>query len=126
MWCLMVLGLGPWHGMTCSQNEVNVPLLLHEQDDTLLWKLHDGILKSFSVRDAWQTVRDRGEEVEWSYLVWSRYWIPRHAIHLWLVMRRRLKTQDGLRQWDVDNDVDLKLLVSTMQGSTRFSLSLVF
>ncbi|PWA89333.1 RNA-directed DNA polymerase, eukaryota, Reverse transcriptase zinc-binding domain protein [Artemisia annua] len=91
MWCLMVLGLGPWHGMICSQNGVNVPLLLNEQDDTLLWKLHDGILKSFSVRDVYQTVRDRGEEVELPYLVWSCYWIPCHAIHLWLVMRRRLK-----------------------------------
>ncbi|GJR06731.1 hypothetical protein Tco_0529715, partial [Tanacetum coccineum] len=29
--------------------------------------------------------------------------IPRHAIHLWLVMRRKLKTQDTLRQWDVWN-----------------------
>nr|GEU32561.1 hypothetical protein [Tanacetum cinerariifolium] len=26
--------------------------------------------------------------------------IPRHAFHLWLVIRRRLKTQDTLRPWD--------------------------
>ncbi|GJR68398.1 hypothetical protein Tco_0014463, partial [Tanacetum coccineum] len=27
--------------------------------------------------------------------------IPRHAVHLWLVIKRKLKTQDTLRQWDV-------------------------
>ncbi|GJY62450.1 putative RNA-directed DNA polymerase [Tanacetum coccineum] len=27
--------------------------------------------------------------------------IPRHAIHLWLVIKRKLKTQDTLRHWDV-------------------------
>ncbi|GKD06605.1 hypothetical protein Tco_1181579 [Tanacetum coccineum] len=27
--------------------------------------------------------------------------IPRHAVHLWLVIKRKLKTQDSLRQWDV-------------------------
>lgn len=32
--------------------------------------------------------------MEWYQLVWSRYVIAHHAIHLWLVMRRRLKTQD--------------------------------
>ncbi|GJY45563.1 reverse transcriptase domain, reverse transcriptase zinc-binding domain protein [Tanacetum coccineum] len=53
----------------------------------------------------------RSENVEVKQnLVWSPYGIPRHAIHLWLVMKKRLKTQDQLRQWDVGNDVDLSLL----------------
>nr|GEW83901.1 cytochrome P450 CYP82D47-like [Tanacetum cinerariifolium] len=36
--------------------------------------------------------------------------IPRHAIHLWLVMKRHLPTQDKLRQWNVGNSIDLNLL----------------
>lgn len=58
----------------------------------------------------WHAVRDRGLEVDWSHLVWSNYTIPRHATHLWLVMRRRLVTQDRLRQRHVGNEVDLTLL----------------
>ncbi|GKC90097.1 hypothetical protein Tco_1150746 [Tanacetum coccineum] len=33
--------------------------------------------------------------------------IPRHAFHLWLVMRKSLKTHDKLRQWDVGGDLNL-------------------
>nr|GEU45441.1 hypothetical protein [Tanacetum cinerariifolium] len=40
----------------------------------------------------------------------QKYNIPRHAIHLWLMMRGRVKTQDRLRQWDVVKDVNLYLL----------------
>ncbi|GJW55296.1 thiamine thiazole synthase, chloroplastic-like protein [Tanacetum coccineum] len=59
---------------------VKVPTL-HEHGDVLRWKDVDGI-----------------------------YCIPRHATHLWLVMRRRLKTQDRLRPWDIGGDVDLRSL----------------
>ncbi|GJT34951.1 lupus La protein [Tanacetum coccineum] len=58
----------------------------------------------------WQCIRDHGNEVDWFHIVWSKVYIPRHAIHLWLVMRRRLLTQDKLRQWDVGNSIDLNLL----------------
>ncbi|GJS65346.1 hypothetical protein Tco_0679910 [Tanacetum coccineum] len=42
-------------------------------------------------------------DVDWFHVVWFSHQIPRHAIHLWVVMRRKLKTQDMLRQWDVWN-----------------------
>ncbi|GJU65543.1 sodium/hydrogen exchanger 6 [Tanacetum coccineum] len=38
------------------------------------------------------------------------YCIPRHAIHMWLVIQQKLKTQDRLRQWDVGPSIDLNLL----------------
>ena len=78
--------------------------------DSLRWTSIDGLFYSFSVSSVWKTIRDRGNEVQWSYIVWSRYCIPRHAAHLWLVMRRRLKTQDRLKPWDVGEDVDLSAL----------------
>ncbi|GJY07843.1 reverse transcriptase domain-containing protein, partial [Tanacetum coccineum] len=36
--------------------------------------------------------------------------ILRHAIHLWLVIHRKHKTQDKLRQWDVSSNTNLNLL----------------
>ncbi|GJX41891.1 reverse transcriptase domain, reverse transcriptase zinc-binding domain protein [Tanacetum coccineum] len=88
-------------------NQITVPVLRADQCDKLLWRTHDGLFKEFSPREAWQSIREHGNETEWCHLVWSAYGI---AIHLWLVMRKRLKTQDILRQWDVGNDVDLSLL----------------
>ncbi|GJU58678.1 reverse transcriptase domain, reverse transcriptase zinc-binding domain protein [Tanacetum coccineum] len=41
------------------------------------------------------------------HIVWFTHAIPRHAFQLWLIMRRSLKTQDKLRQWDVDPATDL-------------------
>ncbi|PWA54918.1 reverse transcriptase zinc-binding domain-containing protein [Artemisia annua] len=78
-------------------------------EDTLVWK-YDGECYDFSVKHAWNATRDRGEEVNCAYLVWSKYTIPRHTTRLWLVMRRRLLTQDRMRQWHVGNEVDLALL----------------
>ncbi|GJY37928.1 reverse transcriptase domain, reverse transcriptase zinc-binding domain protein, partial [Tanacetum coccineum] len=91
-------------------NSLNVPLLNIDQEDTWHWKTNNGVLKSFFVREVWHTVRQRADEVDWFHLVWSKYAIPRHDIHQWLVMRKRLKTQDRLRQWDVGVNVDLNLL----------------
>ncbi|GJU10875.1 reverse transcriptase domain, reverse transcriptase zinc-binding domain protein [Tanacetum coccineum] len=54
----------------------------------------------FSVATVWECIRSRGEEIDWYDLVWFSHNIPRHAIHLWFVIKRKLKTQDKLRQWD--------------------------
>ncbi|GJU52788.1 uncharacterized protein Tco_1226502 [Tanacetum coccineum] len=88
---------------------INVPIL-HDHADMLRWKDVDGNLRPFSVTLAWNTIRERRDIVQWSYIVWSKYCIPRHVAHLWLVMRRTLKTQDRLRPWDVGGDVDLSSL----------------
>nr|GEY95614.1 hypothetical protein [Tanacetum cinerariifolium] len=99
-----------WYTMFLVLNYISIPNLIHEQIDTLFWKLNDWSLSSYSVRHTWQSVRDRVNEVAWSHIVWSRYTIPHHAIHLWLVIRRRLLTQDRMRQWDVGKDIELNLL----------------
>nr|GEW26836.1 reverse transcriptase domain, reverse transcriptase zinc-binding domain protein [Tanacetum cinerariifolium] len=80
-----------------SMFDVPVPSLVMEQEDFLVWKSHDDVLEEFSIRNVWHALRKRGEEVDWYHLVWSKYAIPRHAIHLWLVMRKQLKAQDRLR-----------------------------
>ncbi|GJW64978.1 reverse transcriptase domain, reverse transcriptase zinc-binding domain protein [Tanacetum coccineum] len=63
-----------------------VPVLQANKEDNLLWKATDGLFNEFS------------------------YDILRHSIHLWLVMRRRLKTHDRLRQWDAGNYLNLNVL----------------
>ncbi|GKA53684.1 putative reverse transcriptase domain-containing protein [Tanacetum coccineum] len=84
-------------------------------DDTCLdlikWRDLNGTLNDFYVKRAWEAIRTRGNLVTWHQVVWFNHNIPRHAFHLWLIMRRSLKTQERLRQWDVGPNVDLDLLV---------------
>nr|GFB69011.1 hypothetical protein [Tanacetum cinerariifolium] len=57
-----------------------------------------------------ECIGPRGSEIDWYYLVWFSHQILRHAIHLWLVIKRKLKTQDTLLQWDVSSNTNLNLI----------------
>ncbi|GKC38733.1 reverse transcriptase domain, reverse transcriptase zinc-binding domain protein, partial [Tanacetum coccineum] len=81
------------------------------------WRDLDGNMLPFSVKCAWEVLRPRGLEVSWYNIAWFSYCIPRHAFHLWLVMKRCLKTQDKLRPWDVEPNVDLNLLKCSLCGA---------
>ncbi|GJS65345.1 reverse transcriptase domain-containing protein [Tanacetum coccineum] len=72
---------------------------LSNAPDGLLWRHISNDESNFSVAKAWECIRPRANDVDWFHVVWFSHQI-RHAIHLWLVMRRKLKTQDMLRQWD--------------------------
>ncbi|GKA46343.1 RNA-directed DNA polymerase, eukaryota, reverse transcriptase zinc-binding domain protein [Tanacetum coccineum] len=69
--------------------------------DTLEWHSNDGVTMPFSVATVWNYLRPRATEVPWYNVVWFNHCIPRHAFHMWLVVKRRLKTHDMLRQWDL-------------------------
>ncbi|GJV97129.1 zinc finger, CCHC-type containing protein [Tanacetum coccineum] len=61
-------------------------------------------------------LRPRGLEIPWYSTVWFPHCIPRHAFHLWLLMRRSLRTQDKLRPWDVGPTTDLAVLRCSLCG----------
>ncbi|GJR77253.1 hypothetical protein Tco_0089618 [Tanacetum coccineum] len=71
------------------------------------WRATNGTMTDFSVKCAWEVLRPHGIEVPWLNTVWFSHAILRHAFHLCLVMRRSLKTQDKLRQWDVAPIADI-------------------
>ncbi|GJV04201.1 hypothetical protein Tco_1337770 [Tanacetum coccineum] len=90
-------GLSPpkgwWPGM-------RVPHIRPGVRDKLEWVSLDGHVQPFSVQVVWQSIRPRSDNVGWFRCVWFPGCIPRHAFHMWLIMRRRLKTQDNLKRWD--------------------------
>ncbi|GKB93629.1 putative reverse transcriptase domain, reverse transcriptase zinc-binding domain protein [Tanacetum coccineum] len=92
-----------------SSNNVTVTYLSNDVD-RLKWRNLDAMDSEFSVAKVWDCIRPRNNEVDWFYVVWFSHQIPRHAIHLWLVIKRKLKTQDTLRQWDVSSNPNLNLL----------------
>nr|GEW12648.1 reverse transcriptase domain, reverse transcriptase zinc-binding domain protein [Tanacetum cinerariifolium] len=87
-----------------------VPLLLNHIDDVILWRDRDGVLQPFSVACSWDTIRTKANIINCYNVVWFPHCIPRHAIHIWLVLQQKLKTQDRPRQWDAGPSIDLNLL----------------
>lgn len=103
-------GLLLWFDMFLVLLQVTPPSLSNDQVDVLVWKTNDGELSTFLVGLAWDSIRPRGVQVPWFRVVWHTHAVPRHSVHLWLIMGRKLMTQDRLRQWDVGESVNLNLL----------------
>nr|GEU37912.1 hypothetical protein [Tanacetum cinerariifolium] len=82
-------------------SSIPVPVLNDAKLDVLEWRNSDGSFDTFSVQRVWETIRPRDNEVPWYDLVWFSSCIPRHAVHMWLIMKKRSKTQDALSSWDV-------------------------
>ncbi|GKE27074.1 reverse transcriptase domain, reverse transcriptase zinc-binding domain protein, partial [Tanacetum coccineum] len=82
-------------------NSIPVPVLNDSKSDVLEWRNRDGSVYPFSVQLVWESIRPRDNEVPWYDLVWFSSCIPRHAVHMWLIMKKRLKTQDMLSNWDI-------------------------
>ncbi|GJZ98343.1 hypothetical protein Tco_0670796 [Tanacetum coccineum] len=89
-----------WLSKYPSLNAIVSPVLVPNSHDLLEWQNEDGLVCSFSAHTVWNTICARGTKVSWYDAVWFSCCIPKHVVHLWLVIRRRLKTQDTLRHWD--------------------------
>nr|GEU32489.1 hypothetical protein [Tanacetum cinerariifolium] len=73
--------------------------------DKLEWKSWNGMIKPFSATSVWHSIRPRDVKVDWVDVVWFPSCIPRHAFNLWLVIKKKLKTQDRLLRWDVNGSL---------------------
>ncbi|GKB10952.1 hypothetical protein Tco_0844875 [Tanacetum coccineum] len=80
-------------------------LQISNKCDRLEWRLHNGTVKRFSVSRVWSSIRPRDVKVAWYDMVWFPANIPRHAINLWLIIKRKLKTQDRICSWDISNSL---------------------
>nr|GEX24019.1 hypothetical protein [Tanacetum cinerariifolium] len=86
--------------------------------DKIEWRV-SGAVKSFEVSTVWMSIRPRDTLVDWADVVWFSHCIPRHAFNFWLIMRRKLKTQDNLMSWDMSSLVAVNscLLCSSLPDS---------
>ncbi|GJT64092.1 reverse transcriptase domain, reverse transcriptase zinc-binding domain protein [Tanacetum coccineum] len=103
-----------WLDKNLALSSIPVPNLSADCEDVLLWRNVEGNLRHFLVACAWDSLRARADVVDWFHVVWFPQCIPRHAFHMWLVSKQKLKTQDRLRQWDVGPNTDLNLLRCTL------------
>ncbi|GKD01126.1 reverse transcriptase domain, reverse transcriptase zinc-binding domain protein, partial [Tanacetum coccineum] len=75
--------------------------------NSLFWRNIHGNMKKFSVSQVWDDICHRESKVNWYSMVWFPSCIPRHAINLWLIIRRKLKTQDLVPMWDVSDSLGM-------------------
>nr|GEU84747.1 hypothetical protein [Tanacetum cinerariifolium] len=73
--------------------------------DKMEWRIRSGLSKPFTVSTVWNSIRPHDEKVNWVDVVWYPNCIPRHAFNLWLVIKRKLKTQDNLWSWEVSSSL---------------------
>nr|GEU70751.1 hypothetical protein [Tanacetum cinerariifolium] len=110
LWCNGEIKRGKakvaWEEICLPKSEGGLALNLNANQDYFRWCDANGNMNVFSVKLVWEALRPHDGEVVWHKTVWFSYCIPRYAFHLWLVMRRSLKTQDKLRPWDVAPSTD--------------------
>nr|GEW78499.1 hypothetical protein [Tanacetum cinerariifolium] len=82
-------------------SSIPVLVLNDAKHDVLEWHNSDGSFDTFSVQRVWETIKPRDNKVPWYDLVWFSSCIPRHTVHMWLIRKKRLKTQDALCSWYV-------------------------
>ncbi|GJW11619.1 hypothetical protein Tco_1577446, partial [Tanacetum coccineum] len=89
-----------WSSKYLLLNNIVMPHLSNAKDE-LFWKDLENKEVKFLVSAVWENIRPRSIEVDWFSVVWFSQQIPRHAILIWLIIKRKLKTQDVLRQWNI-------------------------
>ncbi|KAJ0479479.1 putative RNA-directed DNA polymerase [Helianthus annuus] len=81
----------------------------HNKRDRLLWKDGDNLM-DHSSSTVWDSLRIREQEVNWVSIVWFPQCIPRHAFLVWLIMRRKLLTQDKILKWDLARRKNMNMM----------------
>ncbi|KAJ0833348.1 putative RNA-directed DNA polymerase [Helianthus annuus] len=77
--------------------------------DRLLWR-DDDKLNEYSSSGVWNSVRAREQEVNWASIVWFSQCVPRHAFLMWLIVRRKLLTQDKILQWSYPRRKNMNMM----------------
>nr|GEV42320.1 hypothetical protein [Tanacetum cinerariifolium] len=89
-----------WSSKYPSLFSIPSPTLVPNSSDSLEWRDESGYARVFSAHVVWNSIRHINEKVDWCDVVWFSCCIPHHAVHLWLALRCKMKTQDQLRPWD--------------------------
>ncbi|KAM0041473.1 putative reverse transcriptase zinc-binding domain-containing protein [Helianthus debilis subsp. tardiflorus] len=92
---------------------IQIPELHPIHQDKLVWYSNGGRKLDFSTSTAWDDLRHSQNEVQWSSIVWFPQAIPRHSFLLWLLVLKKLKTQDVMSRWNMGN-MNLNLLCCSL------------
>ncbi|MFS7973380.1 putative transcription factor WD40-like family [Helianthus anomalus] len=90
---------GTWITRFPTLMNLQKPVLEPLKQDKLIWFTSSSRDMDFSTSTAWEDLRYSQQEVQWANLVWFPQAIPRHAFLMWLLVLKKLKTQDVMSRW---------------------------
>ncbi|XP_052627262.1 uncharacterized protein LOC128133760 [Lactuca sativa] len=100
---------GEWCDLIPQLRNFNLPVLDSLISDKVMWRNKSGKMFEFSIKKACEDLADFGLDVSWVHLVWFKHRIPRHSFILWLAIQERLMTQDRMRFWDKNKNLNCVL-----------------
>ncbi|XP_022014453.1 uncharacterized protein LOC110913945 [Helianthus annuus] len=95
---------------------LNLPIVNLDEavQDKVLWRTRSGDLMEYCAAIVWDDIRLIYDEVPWSGIVWFTQSIPRHSFFMWLLVNRKLKTQDVMSKWSASGNVNFNLLCCSL------------
>ncbi|XP_021996318.1 uncharacterized protein LOC110893520 [Helianthus annuus] len=67
-----------------------------------------------STSAVWDDIRNGQELVPWNNAIWFPQAIPRHAFIMWLIVNKKLKTQDVMSRWNSSGNANYNLLCCSL------------
>ncbi|XP_021969697.1 uncharacterized protein LOC110864814 [Helianthus annuus] len=64
----------------------------------------------FSSFSVWNSLRITQQEVDWAVVIWFPQCIPKHAFLVWLIMRKKLLTQDKILKWGLERRKNMNMM----------------
>ncbi|CAH1430020.1 unnamed protein product [Lactuca virosa] len=98
-----------WISLIPQFNDFQLHVLDPLVADKVLWRKRDGKIVEFDIQHVWNDLREDGQMVPWVHLVWFKQRIQRHSFILWLAIHERLNTQDRMRFWDSNKNLNCSL-----------------
>ncbi|XP_022032946.1 uncharacterized protein LOC110934060 [Helianthus annuus] len=92
-------------------------ILDQTRQDRLEWKTSSGQSVEFNTATAWDAIRFRQNEVPWAKLLWFPQAIPRHSFLMWLLVQKKLKTQDIISRWNSSGNANFNLMCCSLCSS---------
>ncbi|XP_021996203.1 uncharacterized protein LOC110893402 [Helianthus annuus] len=85
--------------------------------DKLVWKSRLGNIIEFGTASVWDDIRVTQPEIQWSNLIWFPQAIPRHSFIMWLIIHKKLKTQDVMCKWNTSGNANFNLMCCSLCSS---------
>ncbi|KAJ0907226.1 putative reverse transcriptase zinc-binding domain-containing protein [Helianthus annuus] len=98
-----------WRDLFPVLNQIDHIHTVPSSRDKLLWKDGNDLFEH-SASQVWHSFRQRDQEVNWVKFIWFPQCIPKHAFFMWLVIRRKLLTQDKILQWDISRRKNMNMM----------------
>ncbi|XP_021979803.1 uncharacterized protein LOC110875919 [Helianthus annuus] len=89
-------------------------MLNTDAQDRIVWRSREGTDMEYSTYVVWDDIRQVPDQVPWACIVWFPQAIPRHSFLMWLLVCKKLKTQDMMCKWRSAGNANYNLMCCSL------------